>query len=130
MIRSLVRSCARRRMPRAIFVFLVILDLIYGSAGEGLFYLRLHAATQDARWLRAAERRADWLLAHAVADGAGLKWALATSGRYATVFYVGMSHGTAGIGWFLTGLAETDGSARYLDAARRAATWLRAVAQE
>ncbi|MBI2571584.1 MAG: hypothetical protein HYV63_31625 [Candidatus Schekmanbacteria bacterium] len=103
------------------------LDVISGAAGEGLFLLELHAVDGDERWLRSAVARADRLLAAAVAEGAGAKWPLAIGSEY---YYPGISHGTAGIGYFLARLAGAlgDRGLAYRKGAVQAATWLAEIA--
>lgn len=102
-------------------------DLISGLPGHGLFLLRLHQATGEPRWLDAARAKGDAILAGAVAEAGGWKWkAPGLPGDY---YYVGMAHGSAGAGFFLSRLSTALGSSgnTYLEGAKGAARWLLAV---
>jgi lantibiotic modifying enzyme len=105
------------------------LDLISGVTGEGLFFLALHAKTGNARWLTAARARGDILLRHAIPEAGGLKWPMAVGSPW---IYTGLSHGTAGTGYFLARLAqavEAKDATPYRDSALAAGRYLRAVAR-
>lgn len=105
------------------------LDLISGATGEGLFFLSLHARTADARWLRAARARGELLMRHAIPEAGGLKWPMAVGSQW---IYTGLSHGTAGNGYFLARLAqalEPGDGAPYREGAQAAGRYLRAVAR-
>jgi lantibiotic modifying enzyme len=103
------------------------LDLISGATGEGLFFLALHEKTGDERWLTAARARGDLLLRHSIPEAGGLKWPMAVGSPW---IYTGLSHGTAGVGYFLARLAqalEPKDEAPYRDGAIAAGRYLRAV---
>lgn len=107
------------------------LDLIDGAPGEGLLYLKLYGETRDSRWLTAAKRRGNWLLNHGVAIGNGLKWPVGLSQEWSSIYYPGMAHGAAGVGYFLAELSRVAGKSdatRYLGGARKSAAYLRQIA--
>lgn len=105
-------------------------DLINGWAGRGLFLLRLYRVTGDARWLDDARTVADRMLETAVSSGDGIKFPSFTLADGRTVFYTGMSHGSAGAGYFLSRLAdalpESEG-AGYVASAMSVAAWLAGI---
>ena len=77
-----------------------------GSAGIGLFYLRLYQVTENEEYLKNAKSFGDFLLKKGTPAPHG--------GRYWNVvdltiidfpkdfFWVNMAHGTSGIGWVYT----------------------------
>jgi lantibiotic modifying enzyme len=141
--REQARQAGARVEPAQDFM----LDVISGAAGQGLFLLALHARTGEARWLTAARAHGDWLLRQGVAaDGGtavgGTAWPMAVRSE---LVYTGLSHGTAGVGYFLAHLARAVGAAAgdgagaegaaeaarpYREGAEAAARHLRAVARQ
>jgi lantibiotic modifying enzyme len=106
-------------------------DIINGLPGQGLLLLRLHSVAGDARWLQAARSIADSMLERAVPVGDGLKFPSFVLQDGRTVYYTGLSHGTAGAGYFLARLARAlpgPDAGKYLDGAEAAARWLDGVA--
>ena len=103
-------------------------DIIYGAAGAGVFLLNLHAATKDERYLAAARKAGDFLARTAVRKQRRASWTI-TPGRSATV-YVGLSHGAAGIGYFLLHLHRATGEKSYRVLAEEAARFVLAHAIE
>jgi lantibiotic biosynthesis protein len=107
-------------------------DVINGTPGQGLFLLRLHAATANPRWLADARRLADLMLARAVPAEGGVKYPSFVLPDGRTVFYTGMAHGAAGAGYFLCRLAAAlppAERAAYREGARAVGRWLAATAR-
>lgn len=108
-------------------------DLFEGPSGRGVFFLELFHATGNTVWLNSARARGDEVLAAAVPSGNGLKIPYGTmEGVTGTVFYVGLSHGSAGAGYFLCRLATALGDpagATYLACAQGIARWLDGLKQ-
>jgi type 2 lantibiotic biosynthesis protein LanM len=92
------------------------LDLIGGSAGAIAVLLHLYRARGGLRWLEAAARHGDLLLAEAERADNGWSWKTSHGSRNLT----GFSHGTAGIGWALCELWNATGEARFRAAALEA----------
>lgn len=106
-------------------------DIINGAPGQGLLLIRLYTITGDDRWLTAATHIADRMLDSGVTIGDGLKFPSFVLPDGQTVYYTGLSHGSAGAGYFLCRLAEllpAEARAPYLDAAERVAVWLDDIA--
>ncbi len=100
-------------------------DVISGSAGVGLFLLRAARELHRPDALELARRAGDDLISVADAKRGGLDWAMsADTARRMPNF----SHGTAGVGHFLTELARATGAERFLAAARSAGVYLAAIA--
>lgn len=90
-------------------------DLMTGMAGIGLFLLVLHDVSGDRESRHEAVRIADELLSSG--DEGGWFWTVppgfeGLSGNR----YLGMAHGSAGIGWFLARAASVTGSPRHMEA--------------
>ncbi len=104
-------------------------DIIGGSAGTGLFLLRLHEVTGQARFLRAAESTAVHLatVARPDPDGPGRWWPMAEG---ADLHYPNFAHGTSGVAFFLRRVAghTTDPLLRtqLLEATAAGMRWLEA----
>ncbi len=98
-------------------------DLLDGAAGGLAGLLALHRALPGAAVLDAARACGDRLLARAEAQPAGIGWRVPAGPGALT----GFSHGTAGIGWALLGLATVTGERRYSDGARGALRFERAL---
>lgn len=102
-------------------------DVINGGAGRGLLLLRLFETTADGAWLDAAIAAADHMLTVSVPSGDGIKVPSFVLSDGRTVFYTGMSHGSAGAGYFLSRLADTLGAPAgdpYVEGAKSVARWL------
>jgi uncharacterized protein YyaL (SSP411 family) len=92
--------------------------LAHGTAGVGIFLIRLHDATQDARYLDAAERGYHWMKAYQVnLSGAtpAISWKRLVVDAHG---YTGWCGGAAGTVTFLDELHRATGKAEYLDAWR------------
>jgi hypothetical protein len=101
-------------------------DVLTGRAGVGLALLRAFDVFGDTVFLQVAERVGDDLLAVAQTTGdGGLRWLRSTS---MPLDLPNFSHGTAGVGTFLTGLVETTGALRFRIAALAAAAYLHGIA--
>jgi lantibiotic modifying enzyme len=109
-------------------------DLLNGPPGQALVLLRLHEVTGEARWLNEARRIADVMLTRAMPADGGIKIPSFTDAATgAAVCYTGLSHGSAGAGWFLCRLARllpAAERARYSDAAEAIAAWLHAISRD
>lgn len=77
-----------------------------GSAGIGLFYLRLYQVTENEEYLKNAKSFGDFLLKKGTpALHVGRYWNvvdLTIIDFPKDVFWVNMAHGTSGIGWVYT----------------------------
>lgn len=107
-------------------------DLIYGLPGQGLLLLRLHRLSGDPRWLAAARELGDVILSRAVRAGGGIKFSSFALADGRPVFYTGLSHGSAGTGYFLARLAEALPAGQrgaYLEGALATAAWLDGLAR-
>ncbi len=92
------------------------MTLGYGYAGFGLTCLKMWHATQEARYLREAERVGAALLATAITREAGVCWGEDAEGVVGT----GLHRGGAGIALFLLYLHQAVAHDAYLDTALRA----------
>jgi lantibiotic modifying enzyme len=101
-----------------------------GSAGIGIFLLRLHAATGDARWADLAREVADGLSGQAQPDGGGLTWPIALPAAPAWAAArpepaLQWCTGAPGIGLFIAKTYEVLGETSFLELAKAAGetTW-------
>jgi hypothetical protein len=121
-------TAAELRMRRLHDAPIAVEDLIYGSAGTILSLVRLHAATGDSRYLAGARALGDQLAGAALPapdGGAGCYWDIrAPEPGGGASPYLGLLHGSAGIGLALAELAEATNDDRYFRAARNAADLL------
>lgn len=101
-------------------------DIIAGAAGTGLFLLGMHEATGNQQYLQGARALGDFLVAHAESLDAGATWKLADHGE--EYYFVGYSHGPAGIGYYLERLYRVTGEPRYGEAADRAMAYIEGIA--
>lgn len=101
-------------------------DIIAGAAGAGLFLLAMHEATGDQQYLQGARDLGDFLVAHAEPLDAGATWKLADHGE--DYYFVGYSHGPAGIGYYLDRLYRVTAERRYGEAADRAMAYIEGIA--
>jgi rhamnogalacturonyl hydrolase YesR len=95
-------------------------DWLNGRAGGGAFLLAVWRETGEQRYLDAARAAGDWLLADAVAQNGGLFWDFPNVNNT----YTGLAHGAAGVGVFLVDLHAATNEPKYLDAAKKAWTWI------
>ena len=107
-----------------------LLGMTVGSAGIGIFLLRLHAATGDARWADLAREVADCLRGQAQPDGSGLLWPIvlgaAPAGAAARPeLALQWCTGAPGIGLFYATAYEVLGETSFLELAKAAgeSTW-------
>jgi type 2 lantibiotic biosynthesis protein LanM len=100
------------------------LDVLSGSAGCALVMLGLHRRTGEARFLEAARRCGERLLATAEpCPGGGVGWKGAGGERP----LAGFSHGATGFALALAELASATGDARYGERAREALVYERSL---
>ncbi|MFI6318933.1 class IV lanthionine synthetase LanL [Nonomuraea sp. NPDC050556] len=106
-------------------------DVCHGSTGAGMLHLHLWRATGDPAHLDRFTRAADRVLAAAREREDGLLvWPIPETfdSALAGLVHYGFAHGVAGAGAFMTYAWQVTGRAGYLEAARRAAETLEAVA--
>jgi hypothetical protein len=99
-----------------------VTGLAMGAAGKGLFLLRLWQHTREARHLAGAERCADWLAQRAVRGEGGCRWPF-REGEPQNA-HTSISHGAAGVGYFLLLLHQATGHRGYAELGRAAAAAL------
>lgn len=100
-------------------------DVIAGSAGIGLFLLYAGRELDAPEATSLARRAGDRLIELGIPEHGGSKWAM--TAEYPKLM-PNFSHGTAGVGYFLVQLYRATGERTYLEAAQRAASYLRAIA--
>ena len=100
-------------------------DIISGSAGIGLYLLRVAATRNDARAKALAVRAGRRLLEREYRHGSTGFWMM-TPGF--TRNMPNFSHGTAGVAYFLASLAGETGDPDFRDAAIRGARYLQSIA--
>ena len=100
-------------------------DVISGSAGIGLFLLNAERELGSQAALTLARRAGDHLIALAIPEHGGAKWAMDPEFERRMPNF---SHGTAGVAHFLALLCERTGEERYGAAAESGARYLRAIA--
>jgi lantibiotic modifying enzyme len=115
------RACAARLKDAY-----TVTDIISGAAGTGIFLLNLHAATKDERYLRRARAAGDYLVRTAVRKDGAASWPVRPGHRSAT--YLGLSHGAAGIGYYLLHLHRATKETAYRGLAEEAARFVLAHA--
>jgi hypothetical protein len=101
-------------------------DVLFGSAGAGLFLLEVARRWDHAASLDLAQRIGATLLARAEPSDSGATWRFR---RDREIYLPNFSHGAAGIGFFLARLHQATGERRYLEAALEAAEYLTAIAR-
>jgi len=99
-------------------------DLFSGTAGIGLALIHLAAQTGRNDLLELAQGAGDRLLALAQGSAKGIYWIISTA---ASKEYPNFSHGTAGIGYFLSELYEATKDERYLLSALAAGHYLQSI---
>jgi len=105
-------------------------DIISGAAGTGLYLLAMHRVTRNEEYLRGARRLGDFLLERAEPREAGVTWKLTAppGAPQPEYYFVGFSHGPAGIAYFLDLLAGASGEKSYAAMAERAMAHIEAIA--
>jgi lantibiotic modifying enzyme len=93
-------------------------DIISGAAGTGLFLLKIHEITKKPEYLQAAAKLGDFVVSKALPVGNGVKWR-AGQGNV-TYYFVGFSHGPAGMGYFLLRLYTATKDPKYKECADKA----------
>jgi len=101
-------------------------DLLFGSAGTGLFLIHAAEAWGHGPSLELAARVGETLMGRAVRELGGLSWSLRNDRE---IFLPNYSHGGAGIGYFLLRLSQATGDGRFLEAADLAAEYLVTIAK-
>ncbi|MCI0342246.1 MAG: hypothetical protein L0216_14065 [Planctomycetales bacterium] len=102
-------------------------DIIYGAAGAALFLVRASRELGEPRFLAAAVRIGEHLVARAMRDSDGLRWRMSETWDR---LYPNFSHGTSGVAYALAVLYEATRDERFLAAARQATDWLAAHRQK
>lgn len=93
-------------------------DIIAGAAGTGLYLLKIHELTKKPQYLEAAAKLGDFLIAKAEPTERGVKWKV--TGPNVTYYFVGFSHGPAGIGYYLDRLYRVTKNEKYKEYADKA----------
>jgi lantibiotic modifying enzyme len=93
-------------------------DIISGAAGAGLFLLKIHEVTKKPAYLAGAEKLGDFIIAKAEPQAKGAKWKV--TGGETTYYFVGFSHGPAGIGYYLGRLYRATRKEKYREYADKA----------
>jgi lantibiotic modifying enzyme len=102
-------------------------DIISGAAGTGLFLLKMYQATRQPLYLSGAEKLGDFIVAQAeVQEQQGAKWKL--KGEKQEYYFVGFSHGPAGMGYYLDRLYRVNKKEKYRDYADKAMTHIEKIA--
>lgn len=99
-----------------------IYDQSVGAAGAGLVLLYAHAEDLHPEALDRAVAVGERLLEVAESDPDGLRWRMMADMPFAFTA-PNFAHGGAGVGYFLLQLHRATGEARYLEAAREAASY-------
>ena len=99
-------------------------DLLYGTAGYLAVLCALHRTRPDPAIAAAARTCGDHLVANAVDVRGGVGW---IPHDFADEPLGGLSHGAAGIAWALLQLHDLEPDPRYLETARRAVAFERAL---
>ena len=100
------------------------MDIIGGAAGCLISLINLYKLKPSEQTFTAARRCGDHLLAKALTMEHGIAW---MNGLPASAPLAGFSHGTAGIAWALSSLADLTGEERYQAAALKAVEYERSV---
>ena len=126
-------TAAELRMARLKGVSPLTSDLTHGAAGTILSLLRLHAVTNESVFLKEACHLGDQLIGTAIADhgtqGGGCYWEMASNEGIATKPYLGLLHGTAGVGLALAQLGGATGREKYMAMGKDAAKLLLRLAR-
>jgi lantibiotic modifying enzyme len=104
-------------------------EVLWGTAGIGFLMLTIGVETVGDDALVLAAGAGDWLLNQAHSVGDGLRWDLGAGPQRerteaAEIWFPNFAHVTAGIGAFLARLGAATDDDRYIEAARRAASWV------
>ncbi|MFN2565231.1 MAG: lanthionine synthetase LanC family protein [Gemmatimonadaceae bacterium] len=101
-------------------------DVISGGAGIGLALLDVHRRFGDRACADLARAAAERLVELGQPEGDGIRWMLSSR---VDREYPNFSHGTAGVGYFLATAHAATRDVRFIDAALRAATYLKRIAK-
>jgi predicted Zn-dependent peptidase/rhamnogalacturonyl hydrolase YesR len=107
-------------------------DIISGASGAGLFLLDMYAVTGTTLYLDGARRLGDFLVEHAEPRGTGVTWKLTgpPGAAQPEYYFVGFSHGPAGVGYYLDRLYRVTHQDAYRDMADRAMAFVENIAIE
>lgn len=101
-------------------------DVISGAAGAGLLLLKMHEVTGEVAYLEGARTLGDFLLNRAETRGEGATWKLTTANQ--EYYFVGFSHGVAGIGYYMDRLYRATLDERYRIATDQAMRHIETIA--
>jgi lantibiotic modifying enzyme len=101
-------------------------DIIGGAAGTGLYLLKIHEVTKKPEYLAAAVRLGDFLVQQAEPAEKGLTWKV--TGPNITYYFVGFSHGPAGMGYYLDRLYRVTRNEKYRETADKAMEYIDSIA--
>ncbi|MGI8745518.1 MAG: lanthionine synthetase LanC family protein [Bryobacteraceae bacterium] len=101
-------------------------DIIAGAAGTGLFLLKMYDVTKKSAYLDGAKKLGDFLVATAEPQAKGVKWKV--RGTNVEYYFVGFSHGPAGIGYYLDRLYRATKVDKYKEYADKAMEHIEEIA--
>ncbi|SDC54689.1 lanthionine synthetase LanC family protein [Shouchella lonarensis] len=93
-------------------------NVSHGLAGLGLMLLHVYHITKDERLLQRARARADQILSSAEEMNGGIAWPTPISAEKRQ-YFLGYSHGIAGIGTFLVALFKETNEKKYKECVER-----------
>lgn len=95
-----------------------VTDFMGGEASNGFYFLKLYQKCGDARYLDGAKRCADWLTDNLVyEDGYAFCQMVPGDEKQRGRYYLGVSHGTSGVAYYLSLLYAETSEKRYQTAA-------------
>lgn len=103
-------------------------DIISGAAGAGIFLLKLHSINKNRTYLDGALKLGDFLIERAEPQEHGVKWKTFDDNPAIDYYFVGFSHGPAGIGYYLERLYQVTKVQKYHDYAMKAQDYIESIA--
>lgn len=103
-------------------------DIISGAAGAGIFLLKLYSVDKNPAYLNGAVRLGDFLIERAEPQEHGVKWKTFDDNPKIDYYFVGFSHGPAGIGYYLERLYQITRVPKYHDYAMKAQDYIESIA--
>jgi lantibiotic modifying enzyme len=93
-------------------------DIIAGAAGSGYFLLKMYEIAKRPAYLEAAEKLGDFIISQAEPQPKGVKWKIGNGN--VEYYFVGFSHGPAGMGYYLDRLYRVTKKEQYKEYADKA----------
>ena len=103
-------------------------DIISGAAGAGIFLLKLYSVDKNRTYLNGAVKLGDSLIERAEPQERGVKWKTFDDNPEIDYYFVGFSHGPAGIGYYLERLYQVTRVPKYHDYAMKAQDYIESIA--